>query len=63
MAGFAFYFTKRFQVMCRATQIKMFLQKAKIQNKTKMKKGGVIFFCKNILFCVERHITWNLFVK
>jgi hypothetical protein len=44
---------KRFHVMGRTTQIKMFLQKAK----TKMKKGGVKIICKNILFCVARHIT------
>jgi hypothetical protein len=31
----------------------MFLQKAK----AKMKKGGANIICKNILFCVARHIT------
>jgi hypothetical protein len=50
---------KKIQVMWHATQNKMFLQKAN----TKMKKGGAKIICKNILFCVARHITWNVFAK
>ncbi len=38
---------------------KLFLQKVK----TKNEKIRVKIICKNILFCVARHITWNLFVK